>query len=85
MIGTIIEKTSGERFDRYVQQHVLAPLGLYGGYWVDGLDSTLFASLYEYDPATGFTLADSAYNPRREAISHYTMGYSTPFSPLPAA
>ncbi len=82
MIGTIIEKTSGERFDRYVQHHVLEPLGLYGGYWVDGLDSSRFASLYEYEPATGFTLADSAYNPRRAIISNYVMGYSTPvFSP----
>ncbi len=82
MIGTIIEKTSGERFDRYVQQHILAPLGLYGGYWVDGLDAHLLTPLYEYDSATGFTLADSAYNPRRAIISNYVMGYSTPvFSP----
>ncbi len=82
MIGAIIEKTSGERFDRYVKNHVLAPLGLYGGYWVDGLDSSLFTPLYEYDSARGFTLAESAYHPRRAEISSYVMGYSTPiFSP----
>lgn len=82
MVGTIIEKKSGERFDKYVQQHVLAPLKLYGGYWVDGLDSSLLTPLYEYDSAKGFTRAENAYNPRREEISKYVMGYSTPiFSP----
>jgi CubicO group peptidase (beta-lactamase class C family) len=28
MVGTIIEKYSGERFDQYVKQHILDPLGL---------------------------------------------------------
>ena len=31
LTGTIIERTSGERFDQYVKHHVLDPLGLYGG------------------------------------------------------
>ena len=82
MIGTIIEKTSGERFDRYVQQHILAPLKLYGGYWVDGHDSSLLTPLYDYDSVKGFTVAENAYNPRRAEIEAYVMGYSTPvFSP----
>ncbi len=38
MVGTIIEKISGERFDQYVKHHILDPLGLYGGYCVDSLD-----------------------------------------------
>ncbi|KXV46844.1 beta-lactamase [Gluconobacter albidus] len=32
LIGTIMERVSGERFDRYQQTHVLAPLGIDGGY-----------------------------------------------------
>lgn len=83
MAGTVIEKTSGERFDQYIVNHILKPLHLYGGYCVDSLDNSLFATLYEYDSATQkFTAATAAYHPRREEIKNYKPGYSTPiFSP----
>ena len=83
MIGTVIEKLSGERFDQYVKNHILDPLKLYGGYWVGGLDANLFTTLYEYSDSTkAFTPAPLAYNPRTDEISKYVMGYSTPiFSP----
>ena len=83
IIGAIIEKKSGERFDNYVKNHVLKPLGLYGGYCVDSLDSTRFVKLYEYSSKTSeFTNATAAYAPRRTEIKNYVMGYSTPiFSP----
>lgn len=83
IIGAIIEKKSGERFDNYVKNHVLKPLGLYGGYCVDSLDSTRFVKLYEYNSKTSeFTNATAAYAPRRTEIKNYVMGYSTPiFSP----
>ncbi|MGK9126044.1 beta-lactamase family protein [Olivibacter sp. SA151] len=81
LAGTILEKISGQRFDQYVKTHILDPLNLYGGYWVDGLDSTRFVKLYEYDTA-GFKLAVDAYAPRRKEIAVYQMGVSTPiFSP----
>lgn len=83
MVGTVIEKRSGERFDQYVKHHILNPLGLYGGYCVDSLDSKRFTTLYEYHADTKqFTPAPGAYNPRSEEIKNYVMGYSTPiFSP----
>lgn len=83
LVGTIIEKISGERFDTYVKHHILDPLHLYGGYCVDSLDNSLFAPLYEYDSTTKkFTPAVGAYAPRREELKNYVMGYSTPvFSP----
>ncbi|HRO45132.1 serine hydrolase domain-containing protein [Agriterribacter sp.] len=83
MAGAVIEKISGERFDQYVVNHILKPLRLYGGYCIDSLDTSLFATLYEYDSATQkFTAAADAYNPRREEIRNYMPGYSTPvFSP----
>jgi len=83
LIGTIIEKKSGERFDNYVKNHVLKPLGLYAGYCVDSLDSTRFVNLYEYHAGTKtFTPSPTAYSPRRTEIANYIMGYSTPvFSP----
>ncbi|MFC3362528.1 serine hydrolase domain-containing protein [Pedobacter fastidiosus] len=83
LIGTVIEKISGERFDNYVKNHLLKPLGLYAGYCVDSLDSAKFVTLYEYNNDTKtFTPAPTAYAPRREEIKNYVMGYSTPiFSP----
>ena len=83
MIGAIIEKVSGERFDQYVKKHVLDPLKIYGGYDVDGLDKSRFASIYEYKPdSLKFVLSDGAYASRAAEISRYTIGYSTPiFSP----
>ncbi|MBP9102728.1 MAG: beta-lactamase family protein [Chitinophagaceae bacterium] len=83
MIGTIIEKKSGERFDQYVKHHILDPLKLYGGYCVDSLDNSRFATIYEYnDSLKSFNASPAAYAPRSEEIKNYTMGYSTPiFSP----
>jgi CubicO group peptidase (beta-lactamase class C family) len=77
--GTIIEKTSGERFDQYVKHHILDPLGLYGGYCVDSLDKSRFVSLYEYNvDSNKYVLSTGAYAPRSAEIANYVMGYSTP-------
>ena len=83
MVGTIIERTSGERFDQYVKHHILDPLGLYGGYCVDSLDKNKFAIIYDYNTDSAkFIVSPNAYAARSEEIAHYTMGYSTPiFSP----
>ena len=83
MIGAIIEKASGERFDQYVIKHVLNPLKLYGGYDVDGLDKSRFASIYEYkSDSSKFILSEGAYASRSKDLSNYVMGYTTPvFSP----
>ncbi len=83
MIGGIIEKASGQRFDQYIKTHILDPLNLYAGYEVAALDSSRFATLYEYDSAAStFTAADDAYRQNRDRINNYVMGVSTPvFSP----
>jgi CubicO group peptidase (beta-lactamase class C family) len=83
MIGTVIEKYSGERFDNYVKNHIINPLGLYAGYNVDSMDAMRFATLHEYNTSTKkLSPSPLAYAPRREEIKNYVMGYSTPiFSP----
>lgn len=83
MTGTIIERTSGERFDVYIRNHILKPLGLYAGHNVDSLDASRFATLYEYDSANQkFEPSPQAYASRSEQIKNYEFGYSTPiFSP----
>ena len=83
LAGSILEKVTGVRFDNYIQQQILQPLGLYGGYNVNELDSQLIAKIYEFNKETqGFTLSPNAYAPRTEEINNYTMGRTTPiFSP----
>jgi len=81
LVGTFIEKLSGERFDQYVVHHVLEPLGLYGGYCVDSLDASRFAKLYNLEGGK-MTEQKDAYAPRSERIANYRFGYDTPvFSP----
>lgn len=77
MIGAVIERIAGQRYDSYVKQHILSPLNLYGGYCIDSLDNQRFVSLYEYENQS-FKLATAAYAPRREELSKYQLGYSTP-------
>lgn len=79
MIGAIIEKYSGERFDQYVKHHILDPLGIYGGYAVDSLDKNRFATIYDFNKQTSkFIESPDAYAPRSEEIKHYVMGKTTP-------
>jgi len=62
MIGAIIERVSGERFDQYVYNHVLAPLQLSGGYNLDEIDTSRLAAIYEYRSDSGkFVLSPGAY------------------------
>ncbi|MBN8576852.1 MAG: beta-lactamase family protein [Cytophagales bacterium] len=80
--GTIIERTSGERFDVYIREHIIKPLGLYAGHNIDSLDASRFATLYSYDSVGGFKPEPQAYASRKEEIKNYVMGYSAPlFSP----
>jgi len=81
LVGTFIEKLSGERFDQYVVNHILKPLNIYGGYCVDSLDRTKFVSLYNYENGQ-YKEEPEAYEPRSERIANYKFGYDTPvFSP----
>ena len=45
VLGTIIERVTGERFDRYQKAHVLEPLGIGGGYVVSDFDAETFSNL----------------------------------------
>jgi len=82
MVGTIIERVSGQRFDRYIAAHVLDPLGLQAGYLPDALDADRFARIYRWHDGDGFVRSDQAYAPLAARLADYTMGYSAPmFSP----
>lgn len=87
-LGAIIEIVSGERFDKYVSEHILKPLGVYGHHNVMELDSERFIKIYKYSASgsssdnSAYTCTASAYNSPAEELGNYKMGYSTTvFSP----
>ena len=82
-LGTILERVSGERFDKYIVNHILNPIGVYGGYEVLSLDSTKFVKIYTWDGENNkFIHKPAAYATRAEEIENYVFGVSTPiFSP----
>ena len=80
LAGTILEKVSGVRFDQYVKDSIITPLGLTGGHNVDCLDQTKFASLYTR--RNGQYVKSDAYGSVAHRLPNYIMGYSAPmFSP----
>ena len=83
LAGAILEKYSGVRFDAYIQENILKPLGLYGGYDVDQLDKSRLATLYTYQrDSAKFIPSPAAYASKSEELKTYVRGYSTPiFSP----
>ena len=83
LAGAILEKYSGLRFDTYIQENILKPLRLYGGYDVDKLDKSRLATLYTYQrDSSKFIPSPAAYVSKSEELKTYIPGYSTPiFSP----
>ena len=82
MVGTIVERVSGERFDAYVRRHVFEPLGLEGGHLVDTLDAGRLARIYRWRDGEGFVRSDAAYAPLGERLQGYVQGRDAPmFSP----
>lgn len=49
LLGIIIEKLSGERFDHYVEHHILNPLEITGSFCVNSVDRDRCAMLYAWD------------------------------------
>ena len=97
VLGTLIEKASGERFDRLMQRLVLEPLGMQGGYDAAGLAPARLANLATlyrkrppdddaaWNPAGPWVAQVDDYSvepPRSRAGPGYVVGTNaTPFSP----
>lgn len=81
LLGIIIEKVSGERFDHYVEQHVLKPLNIDGSsFCVNSVDTTNCATLYALNNGT-FEAQPQAYR-QIDILDHYQMEVNTvKFSP----
>ena len=80
LAGTILEKVTNVRFDQYVRDSIILPLGLEGGHNIDVLDSSRIASLYRRH--NGEYVKSPAYGSVAHRLDNYIMGYSAPiFSP----
>ncbi len=81
-LGAVVEKVSGERFDKYVSDHILKPLGVYAHHNVHELDASKFVGIYTFDTSNSSYKKSDAYSSIEAALADYRMGYSTPvFSP----
>lgn len=76
ILGAIIEKTSGMRLDNYIDKFIMKPMGLYGGFNVEKLDSNLFVKSYWYEKGK-FIKQPGAYKPDKY-LKDYVLGFSTP-------
>lgn len=81
LVGAVIEKASGERFDTYVRSHILRPLGILdAGFNVDSLDRGRFSTLYVKRDGN-FVEQPAAYQ-RLAGYDDYRLGIDSPaFSP----
>lgn len=68
VLGTIIERVTGERFDIYQQNHILNPLDIGGGYVVGNFDSETFANLGTIYKNSAAQIDDYKVQPRRNTI-----------------
>ena len=79
ILGAVIEKVSGLRFDRYINKNILRPLKLYGSYNMADLDSNRFVRTYWYNPNDAkFIKQFTTYSNNQAMMEHYVLGYSTP-------
>lgn len=76
ILGAIIEKASGMRFDTYVEENIMKPLGLYGGFSIEKLDSNRFVRAYKFINGE-FRKQHKMYKPDKY-LKDYVLGSSTP-------
>ena len=83
ILGAVIEKASGTRFDDYIDDNIIKPLGLTASYNVSKLDSTKFVWAMNYNESKkAFSKSVNMYNPFTAEMKNYELGKSTAyFSP----
>ena len=78
ILGTIIERVTGERFDLYQQNHILKDLEIGGGYVVGNFDEKTFENLGTiYRKEGGAWVAqidDYKTQPKKNSFDDYTIG-----------
>ncbi len=81
LLGSIIERLSGERFDQYVAKHIVKPLGISASFNINDIPASKIAKLYSWDGSK--YLEQNAYRPiGPDVINGYKLTESSvTFSP----
>lgn len=78
LLGAIIENVSGKKFDEYIDENILKPLGINGSYNVSKLDRKKFVWAMNYSESRkAFTKSAPMFNPFTEEMKNYQLGKST--------
>lgn len=78
ILGAVVEKVSGTKFDDYIDENIIKPLGLVGSYNVLKLDSSKFVWAMNYNEnRKTFTKSSDMYNPYTIEMKNYELGKST--------
>lgn len=82
LTGSIIEKLSGERFDQYMEKHIIGPLNLDGSFFLNNLDKNRLAKLYSWN-GSEFVNETGAYRAVSDSLlQNYRLGVDpVTFSP----
>ncbi|MDR1197449.1 MAG: beta-lactamase family protein [Prevotellaceae bacterium] len=82
LLGALVEIHSGLRFDVYIRQNLLIPLGITdAGFNIDSLENSKFVKIYTRQDSVWIESAD-AYKSRSAEMENYTLGKNTVlFSP----
>lgn len=83
LLGAVIEKVTYKRFDKYINDSIIKPLGIKGGFNVEEMDSSLFVKSYKYNiDSDSLLYVDYTYNYQLDKLQSYSLGYNTSiFSP----
>jgi len=83
ILGAVIEKASGMRFDDYIRNKIVNVLGIEGDFNVSNLDRNRFVWTYCYNKdRDSFEKDETIYKFFKNEIQNYQLGYTTPiFSP----
>lgn len=79
LLGSIIERLSGERFDQYVANHIVAPLGLQASFNINDIPAKQIAKLYSWN-GTKYE-EQNAYRPITGLENYKLTESSVTFSP----
>ena len=74
VLATIIERVTGERFDRYQHNHIFAPLNLNCGYVVADLSEKSFANLGTIYRKNAAQIDDYKIQPPKNFAANYRIG-----------
>lgn len=80
LLGAVIEKVTKKRFDRYIDDNIVKPLGIKGGFNIEELDSSLFVKSYKFDiDSDSLCYVDYTYKLQNNKLQSYLLGYNTSF------